>query len=407
MDFQVKPRFDRGSGAVFFETEQVNALLRTEYQDNFGAYQNAYGVYSYMQMTEDMEYRIHYAQGAPVLWQPHNSCAWTPTQTLSMATDTIAPCKVKVNEQYCYDEFLNSIYKEFVTWQGGGPTVSLSQAGEAASEELARTIVANATMGARITLTAGQLHDLSAVDFAEGTPTRIEQAFTNTVGACRGWIELCRVLSLQAGYEHLEAGYIDAADISSDGKTYLGTTNTATELYDLYVAGAKGPLADAVTTGGISGFGPVFYPIWLVSPSIHNAVYRDWIAQKETATQNEPRISIETIQVPTPRGNRQLRVYMIDNTVVIPVTEVSMWEKYLDQTSHFAYLTISGTIQLGGSFANLPNYQPDGARVAVMMQVSTNAEDYGTHKFLSHGLMATAINDTDYITGDYLIATPA
>lgn len=405
MEFLIKPIFRQRSNAIFFETTRLNALLRAEYQDNFGFYQQNFGVYSYMQMTSDLEFKIHYHTGVPLLWQPHNSCAWNPTQTLDMGTDTIAPCKAKINEQHCYDEHFGSIYREFLQW-GGGPTVSFTAAGQQAIDDLVRTIVANASMGARLTLTAGQLHNLSSVEFNDAVPTRIEQAFRSTVGTCRGWIELCRTLSTNPQYAHLEAGYIESGDISSDGKSYTGATNTATELYDLYVAGAPGPLRDAIIEGGTGGFGTTFYPIWIVSPSIHQAVYKDWLAQKESATQNQPRISVMQGTIPTGRGGtRTINTYMIDNTVVIPLSEVALWERFLKQTSHFAYLTISGCIQLGASFADLPLVNQ--AEVGVMMQISENAEDYGTHKFLSHALFATAINDTDYITGDYLIATPA
>ena len=115
MEYLIKPTFQRSNNAIFFETSRLNALLRAEYQDNFGYYQNTFGVYSYMTMTSQLEYRIHYQKGAPLLWQPHNSCAWTPTQTVSMGTDTIAPCRAKINEQHCYDEFFNSIYQEFLS----------------------------------------------------------------------------------------------------------------------------------------------------------------------------------------------------------------------------------------------------------------------------------------------------
>ena len=271
-------------------------------------------------------------------------------------------------------------------------------------DELVRTIVKNASLGARLTLTAGQLHDLDSVTFNDDVPTRLEEAFTRTTGTCRGWIELCRTLSVQDGLGHLEADLIPSDEISADGKTYEGRTKKVIDLYDDYVSNSKDPLQDAIIEGGAGGFGNTFYPLWIVSPSIYRAVYLEYLAQKESATVNSPRIRVMEASVQTPRGARPIFVYMIDNTVVVPLNEVSQWERYLKQTSHFAYLTVSGCIQLGGNFGNIPGNDNE---VAVMMQVSENADDYGTHKLLSHALFATAINDTDYITGDYLIAEPA
>jgi hypothetical protein len=103
--------------------------------------------------------------------------------------------------------------------------------------------------------------------------------------------------------------------------------------------------------------------------------------------------------------SRPLYAYFIDDTVVVQVNEISKFDRMVTGTSHFAYLTISGVIQLGGSFANIPTLNE--SEVAVLTQLSTDVEDYMTFKFLAHSLLATAINDTDYIAGNYEYALPA
>lgn len=404
MDFLITPRFNDLRNALYFPTDPLNALLRAEYSDKFGFYQRNFGVYSYMQLTQDLTYRVHYATGTPFMWQPHNNCAWTPTGTLGMDQMEITPCRVKINEQFCYDEFMGSAYSAFLRWSQN-PTIGFSAAGQAAVDELARTIVSNATLGARMTLTGGQLHDPTAVTFEAGTPSRIVDAFSRTVGACRGWIELLIETAAATGQTWLDGSYIDAGDISADGKTYTGAvTGDAVALYDKIFSDAPTALTDAVIEGGVGGFGAQFYPLFLVSLSIYRAVDAAYKAQKESATINEPRISRVPFQTSTDRGSRTIYVYAIDDTIVVPISEAAQFDQYITGTSHFAYLTVSGVIQLGGSFANLPVVNE--SNVAVLLQVSTDAEDYGTHKFLSHALMATAINDTNYIAGDYLYAEP-
>lgn len=404
MEFLIKPRFSSLRGALYFETDTLNALVEAEYNDKFGFYQRQFGVYSYMTLTENLTYRMHYPKGTPFMWQPHNSCAWTPTGTLSMDTDEITPCKAKINEQFCYDEHLDGSYKAFLQWSGS-PQVGMSAAGVQATNAFIRTIGRNATLGHRMTLSGGQLMDLSSVTFKEGTKTRIEEAYRRTAGTCKGWIELTRDLAANEGITHLDGGYITAADISTNGEEFVGDNRDIVDLYDEMFNASTGALRDAIVEGGVGGFGDMFYPLWIVAMPEYRAVYQAYLAQKQSAQLEEARIRRMPFQVQTERGSRTIYVFMIDETVVVPMTEISMFDRWLTGTAHFAYLTLSGVIQLGSNFANIP--VPGESEVAMMIQQSQDAEDLGTYKFLSHSLMATAINDTDYITGDYLFAEPA
>lgn len=404
MEFVIKPRFNALRNSLYFTVGELNALQTAEYADKFGFYQRTFGVYSMMELTRKGKYRIHYPEGTPFMWQPHNSCAWTPTGTLSMSTKDIEACRVKINEQYCYDEFFDSTYSEFLEWSRN-PTIGLSTAGQQASDALARTIVKNATLGARMTLTGGQLHDLTEQEFVPGTETRIQDAFRRTNSACRGWIALARTLATENGNEHLETGALGdetTNEISADGRTFNGSV---VDLHDSLYDSAPIELQDAIAEGGVGGFGNVFYPIMPVSPSMVRAIRREFNEQKTTAQVNEPRITRTGYPMTTEAGTRTVYVYMIDDTVIIPIPEVAQYDKYLNGTSHFAYLTLSGVIQLGTSFGELPVVNE--SEVGVLMQVSDDAEDYGTHKFLAHALLATAINDTNYIAGDYIFAESA
>ncbi len=404
MEFLIRPRFNAIRNALYFETTRLNGLARAQYNDKFGFYQRQFNMYSYMQLTNDMTYRIHYPQGTPLMWQPHNSCAWTPTGTLSMSNFEITPCKAKVNEQFCYDEYMNGTYRAFLQYSQN-PTIGFSEIGRQATDDLVRTVLKNATLGHRMTLVGGRLHALNQVVFKEGVPSRIEDAFRRTAGTCRGWIELLRERGADAGFEHLDGDYITAADLSADGKQFVGDGRDIVAVYDAIFEDAPTPLQDAIIEGGIGGFGDTFYPLFLVAPPEYRAVRAAYNAQKDNTLQNEMRITRQEFSISTESGNRTVYVYMIDDTVVVPVQEVAKYDQYLTGTSHFAYLTLSGVIQLGSNFINLPVVNE--SEVAIMMQVSEDAEDYGTHKFLAHTVMATAINDTDYIAGGYLYAVPA
>lgn len=392
-DFLITPGFDRAINTLSFEAERINRLARAEYNDKFGFYQQMFGVYSYMRMTQDLEYKIYYPQGTPLLWQAHNSCAWTPTGTLSMGENTIAPCKVKINEEQCYDELFDSVFKSFLSWDSSA--VEMNALGVQYTDELIRTIVENATLGARLTLSAGQLH--SGITFATGASSRIQDAFNRTADSCKGWLKLVNELS--STYSWLAIGDADggivAGDISADATSYTGSV---LDLYDAIMGEAPAKLKNAIIEGGI-GAGTTSYPLFVVSPSIFRALYNDYQTQNVTAAMNKPRIS----QVAMNYNGRNVMVYKIDETIVVPLNEIAEWEQYVTGTSHFAYLTMSGVIQLGASFNSIPNAP---AKVGVMVQKSNNLNEYGKYYFLAHALMATAINDVDYIAGDYLYATP-
>lgn len=403
MDFLIKPRFRPITNAFFFETDSLNALANAQYNDKFGFYQRTFGLYNYMTLTNELTYRLHYMRGTPFVWQTHNNCSWTPTGTLSMDQMEVTPCKVKLNEQHCYDEYFGSAYKAFNAWGPGGV---ISDAGVNANNQLLQTIMANATLGHRLTLSGGQLHDLSSVTFQDGLETRIEDAYKKTSNACKGWIQLARETATETGKGHLNNNLIRSADISTDGKSWVGDGGrTVVDLYDEATQHASTPtkLVDFIIEGGAPVMNGFMWPIMVVSNSLHKQIYKEWQLQNATASMNQPRITRQEYQVGD--GKTTKKVFFIDDTVIIPLSEIGHFDEYVTGTSHFFYLTVSGVIQLGSNFASLPVV--DESNVAIMMQVSANAEDYGMHKFLSHGLNAVAINDTDYICGDYVFAEPA
>jgi hypothetical protein len=407
MDFLIKPRINQFNNSIGFATDSLNALAQEQYNDKFGFYQSNFGVYNYMRLNTNLKYRVHYPQGTPFMWQPHNSCAWTPLGNLTMGEVEIEPCRAKINEQFCYDEFMESLFKDFLRNNTGEAVISLSEAGREAADALVRTIVKNATIGARMTLTGGQLYP-NDIEFVEGASSTITQAFEKTVNTCKGWIKLLiDTAAADSDAEQVDGDFIKAADISSDGKEWLGDNRDAVDLYDEIFDGAKQELRDAIIEGGFGGFGQLFYPMFLVSPSIYRAVDTAWKEQKQSAMMNMPRIERRVFDfVAEPGGfSRPLYAYFIDDTVVVQVNEISKFDRMVTGTSHFAYLTISGVIQLGGSFANIPTLNE--SEVAVLTQLSTDVEDYMTFKFLAHSLLATAINDTDYIAGNYEYALPA
>lgn len=402
--FLIEPDFtDVGTAATMeFTVGAVNALADAEYNSHVGFYQNTFSMYNYMRFNSLGEYVLHYPTGPSLVIQPHNSCAWTPQGEFRMAQKTIAPYRMKVNVEQCYDELFDSTFERFIQY-GNSAEVALTPGGISMTDKLTRLILDSTTLGARATLTAGGLF-ADNINFTENLPTSIRDAFTRSASVGQGWITALRALKVQDAikYAHLDDGLIPNVDISTDGEEYIGDVLA---LYDARVAASPKKLRSAVRNGGRGGFGVRNIAVWMVSPSVIGAVYNAYLAQGVAVATNLPRITTMTVEVSTGRGGTTpLIVYMIDGTPVIPVEEIEIFSEYLSGTPHFEYLTLTGVIQLGGSFGAIP--ERGGAGVAVRIQRSTRNEDLGKTTYLSHMLGAVGINDTDYISGSYRFNEP-
>lgn len=403
--FLIEPTFNGagGGGVIEFQVGAINALADAEFNSHVGFYQNLLGIYSYMKMDQLGDYVIHYPVGNALLLQPHNSCAWTPQGNFRYAQKKITPFRAKINVEDCYDEHFGSTFERFLEW-GNSAEVSMSAAGVAATNAMSRLVVENTTLGVRATLTAGGLFTGDET-FEEGVPTTIRDAFRKSATLGMGWIQSARTLA--AGdvpkYGHLDNDLIDNADISADGELYEGNSVT---LFDARVTAAPRKLRRAIKRGGRGGFNNRNVPIWLVSSSIADDVYEQYQAQSVAIATNRQRITIQEFNVPNGRqGTSTLMLYYIDKVAVVPVEEIEVFSDFLTGTPHFDYLTMTGVIQLGGSFGRLP--ERAAANVAVRIEKSDRNQDLGKITYLAHMLLASAFNDTDYLAGGYRFSVPA
>lgn len=400
MDFIAKPSFRPGQNQLLFASDKMNYLLDTNYNDKFGFYQANFGVYSYMTLTSELTYVLNSLEASPFMWQPHNSCNWNPVGVIQNNQTEIQPCRAKINAEQCYDALFDSAFAAFNQW-AQNPTVEMSDAGVEYINKLTNSILAGATYGARVTLTAGQLYAPGGITFDGSVGADVQSAFNSTIGTCKGWLELVKEQAA-AGKDWMnDTSLIPGGDLSADGETYTGDPIA---LYDAILANAKPELVSAVNEGGIPGFNVDSYPLMLVSTSIYNGIVAEWRTQAVAAAQNFPRISRMEMEVNTARGTRKIFVMKIDETVVVPLSELGFVDKHVAGATHVAYLTVSGNINLGASFANLPVAAEQD--VAVAVERVTALKEYGKYRFASHSLFGTAISDTNYIAGVQVFAEP-
>jgi hypothetical protein len=400
-NFLYKPDFSTiGSNRYFeYKERRVNALVRAEYYDNVSLWQRAFNLYYWMQMNKDHEFVLHWAKSDALLLQPHNSCAWTPQGRLRYDQRSIESTKAKINVEDCYDEYFGSAFETWMEWGTSPEVVKRAPVTDLLTDSIMRSTV----MNIKAVLTAGGL--FQDPKFLPGVATNIRQAFLKSAFVRRGWMQAAREMAADkpAKYAHLDNNLIQNADISNDGKKFTGDPLA---LFDARLQAAPEKLYDAVTLGGQVGFGAVQnVPVWLVSTSVLRSIHLKKQEQDAALATNQVRITVDTLQVDMGQANAApLTVYRIDGIPAIPVTEVNVFAEYLTGTPHFDYLMLTGTVQLGGSFAQIPSAPED---VAIRVQQSTDNRDLGKTTYLAHMRLAAAFNDTDYISGGYRFNEPA
>lgn len=399
MPFLVKPNFNRLRNIVTFEAPSLNAFVREELLDSSSFYQEQFGVYSYMQLNQQLKYVIHSLKGSPLMWQPHNACGWDPTGSLRVGTREFEPCRAKINETVCYDELFDSCFRAFLNWSGNGP-VTMNAQGMNMVNQLVQTIAENATLGARLTLTVGQMYEGDVV-FNDKTPQNIKELFTKTVGTCKGWVELVRELAIQEQYAHLNVpGLFIPADF--DGNKYIGNV---VDLYDELQAAAPNELQSLINEGGVvNSFSNSFMPLFLVSTSVYNKLIAEYRQQGAGVVVLDPRLTRREFPV-TVGGRTTIKfVYYIDDTPVVPISEISYLDQYLTGSTHLAAITAAGNIGLGTSFAAMPDL--NGGQVGLRIQMADDNDKFGEYSFLAHSLFAATLADPNYFVGTQTFVQP-
>ena len=395
------PNFDRIQNAVAFPTQTLNYLLEEQVYDYHEFYQANFGVYGFMRLTQDLQHKIHWLESLPYIWQPHNSCTIDPTGNLREVTDTITPTRATAMSSHCYDELFGSCFKHFLQWDGQGP-LELNAQGTRLMQQMVTKILEAMVLGARLTLVAGQLYDYATLvtnnRFKDDTKVSIKDLFSQTLGTARGWIGTAKAKAAEPGHAQINAGGIlNAADF--DGKDYDGDIfDMADAIYDA----ATDDLMNLVDTGGVQSIGTLgSMPFWHFSTHIYKAVAKQWRKQCDDPLCLNPRLTLENVNW----NGRVFKVYYLDGMPVVPCHEINMWDKYLTNSTHFAYLNIPRNINLGASFANIPNLQQPG--MGVRIQMSLDNEDYGKTTTRSDSLFSTAIGNTEYMAGQIIELTPA
>ena len=341
------------------------------------------------------------------MWQPHRNCSWDPTGTLRIGKQTMTPCNAKINEELCYDDFFGSCFSHFLNWSGTGP-VRLDANGTRILNDVITTLTLQATMGAKITLALGGLFDLDAEDvvFVEGVTEDVKSDIRKTINTCKGWMLLLKEKGEDPKTQHLnQPGIFADTDFDASGENFIGDI---LNLFDSLKSKAKPKMRTLINKGSINDRrGLAYRPLFKVSQSIFNAIVEAYNRQCISNVCTNPRLTARDF---AGAGNdarsavNSQRVYYIDGMPVVPLSDINCYDEYFTGTLHFAAITASGNISLGGSFGNIPDLNTN--TVGLMIDRETSAKEFGKWYWLAHALLATNIADTDYIVASQEFVLP-
>lgn len=389
----IDPFFVPRDNQIAFGTKDINTFQRATYADTWGSYQQAFGLYGYMKIDRMNKFIVHRPKGAPLMWQPLEACSYDPTRSLTVGKKELEPTKVYMNEEFCWDELFDSCFEHMIRYTEGGD-VELDADATRIFDQLVNEMIANAQLGARASMVAGQLYDVNTVEFDANNPANINSLFQRTHGTVQGWLPLMADLAIS------DYAWLNTDDLTPDAFTVNGYQGDVVDLFDSLKTQAPRQLQRLVNQGGVMSSNQFsFRPLFVVSPTIFSKLIQDYNAQRVQLAQNDPRIT--KMQMPiSGNGLRHEFVYMIDDTPVIPLDDICVFDDFVNADTHYAGIIASGNIQMGFSFAgDLGNIENQDIGIIIEQNTSITSGKYKQYGFLSHALMKVALADPNYAVG--------
>jgi hypothetical protein len=395
MTFKIRPYLDAVQDGFFITNEELHYVHRSNYLDTFGFYQALFGVLSFMTLTNLGKFRIHTPKAnSSLLWKKWNSCSYKRGQSLQMGVQDFQPDPLYLSEKLCDDQLLGSAYQHLIEWDSSGEKFLSPQAQEVVNEVMEEFLTA-ATLGFRELGTAGSLYDVDSVEFADNTSAEQRRLFKEAHGSMLGWMSLAQDMAAD-GHKHMDQNILtdDMFDVHGrfDGEIL--------DLYERLLSNSKKELVALVNRGGVvSNSRYRFMPLFICTDSIYAGVVARFKFEADRIATNERRVrkvEIGGSENPVPQY-----VYYIDDTPVIPMSELTAYDQFITNNTHFAGIVASGNIQIGSSFAPVMDINGNPIGIAIDRVMDRTRDDYGSWSMLSHAIGKAAIADHTYFSGTF------
>lgn len=383
-----------GQNQITFAADSVNHLQRAEYLDSWDFFQQTYGLYSFMRLSKRLEYNLHTISGSPLIWQPFNTCEFSPGNNVRAKKTTFTPDRVKLNERFCHDDLFNSCFEQLINY-GDSAGVELDAEGVRMVNEILQEVMYQSQVSARALLATGGLYDVNAGGFDFGaTPADQIALFKAVYQTTSGWLTGFADLASAGVAPHLNiAGVFNPGNITAANYTAGGFQ----AIHDAVRAGAPKALLNLINKGpGTTNKGRRIGAVGVATPAVYTWLVNSEIAESAQVATNKMRISKTMIN-----NNGQgapTYVYSIDGMPVICADELGTFDQYMAGDTYGYFIVASGNIQLGMSFDSLSPANP----AAILVEQSMRAHDYGTVYYLAHALFKAVLADHNLAAGSFV-----
>lgn len=382
--------FNDRSNMMMLPISESNHLTRPERLNDGRFWQDVFGLYSHMSITDKGAFIINQLRGSNLVWQPEQGCVWSPMGEMQFGKTKLTPEAIELQQELCDDELFNSCFKTYHEYINGNR--SLKAEAERLMNLLFEEITYNAIEGLYITSTVGGYYDMSKVKFAEGVTAKTQKNFRIAAVVGKGWLTRLKELAA-AGRPNLNIKAFTAEDFDEYG-TYTGDL---VKLFDKLRAAGTKKMRRLINRGEFRGRGgQILQPLMVVSDNIYSAVVGTYEKVSEQAATNMMRITRREISY----NGLTKQVYYIGNVPIIPLDEINGFSEYLKTEIAFAGIILSGNLQIGQSWGALqiPGNNT-GEEIGLMVQGlgAGDIRELGKKAVRAFSMQATAIGDTDYM----------
>ena len=398
MEFIVKPTWSEKDNMISLPCKRMNHVQFVKHYNRFDAYQACFGIYDWLQKNDLNKYIIHRFDQSPFVWQKHINCTPDPLSDLNSESVELEGCKAILLKEWCKDSLFNSCFEMLMGYQGGRIDV-LPGDGARFMNQLASTYISRASQGALLTLIAGGRFDMNVIEKRAGKniPKEVWNNIEKTIGTCNGWLQEVELRSKVVGNQNLKVSHMKPSDFDPVTRCYTGDV---LDLFDATREKADSQLQSIVTTGAIPMMGAASgmqIPIMVVDAY----TYQGFIKQEESQCIPEGCTKRLMKKEKEYMGNTMSVLY-IDNTLIVPVSGAQQYDQYFSGALHFAYLTLSKNIALGGSFNALPGVNGEGEQIGLRIQRGNTLKTEDEYTVKGEAQFLATINCWEYIAGQQL-----
>lgn len=331
-------KYGAGSnGQITLDQKTVNLLLMERFANTLLPYQNALGVFNFMELNQAKKYIRHRTNVKGAFWQPHVPCGPTAQGGMAITSVAVEPCALDFFMEIC-SEMWGTCFQYLDRFNAGGNVTTedvdriIALATKDISNTAARELLAVHFLGQFFSNQAGLVKNPN-VSFED------QGRFAKQEAACQGllWYLTQNIPSCEVFNGTDYTSCLNLNDILSMLERL--------RCYARDKDAAFGQIVDLSYMPGNSEATPVM----LVSGNLYGRLTGAFTGLQNL---NSPQFSpLAKMEVPGLDGSRYT-LYTYHGIPIVPLSIINAWDaQYQGIRTQFAAMTVAGNIEFGSNFA--------------------------------------------------------